>query len=188
MFLGVDVDPTSSSTASKDTVLWVLRKHLMSFCLGFVWFFSLFVWFFFKFSKLKLICAALDVAGTHTVAVQPVLPPAQGVRSPAHVCVCVRALRFSGRVSAACPRDQLSSGHPRRGAGELGILPCRRACWHRRQLLLLSASPCSCCRRLSLAAEVQAPRQAIPSQRLASSHSGNKSPTVCEVGGKHLGR
>lgn len=46
MFLGVDVDPTSSSTASKDTVLWVLRKHLMSFCLGFVWFFlCLFVFF-----------------------------------------------------------------------------------------------------------------------------------------------
>lgn len=30
MFLGVDVDPTSRSPASKDTVLWVLRKQLMS--------------------------------------------------------------------------------------------------------------------------------------------------------------
>lgn len=30
MFLGVDVDSTSSSPASKDTVLRVLRKQLMS--------------------------------------------------------------------------------------------------------------------------------------------------------------
>lgn len=30
MFLGVDIDPTSSSSASKDTLLRVFRKHLKS--------------------------------------------------------------------------------------------------------------------------------------------------------------
>lgn len=39
MFLGVDVDPTSSSSARKDTVLQVFRKHLTScfvlFCFAF---------------------------------------------------------------------------------------------------------------------------------------------------------
>lgn len=78
MFLSVDVDPTSSSPASKDMVLQVLRKHLMSV-------FVCVFFFFFQFSKLRLICVALDVAGTHSVAVQPVLPPglpAPGTSSP----------------------------------------------------------------------------------------------------------